>query len=423
MLTLKNERELNTLGLKIHPGDPTKAIPLNEPTDSVPDKSWSLAHLGHFASVGLAEANRLDAEAVCLARKSTVQTFWAGCALTLAKPKVKGAGEKWTEWLKQRNIPRTNAWEAMQLYQRAQKVEAVAKLTLTEAKQQFAITKPPKRERGNESGTDCHTRNDAHAAATPIPDDAVRLYHCRFQDLDRNAGIAPASVNLICTDIPYGKEFLDQLPELAAFAQRVLVEGGLLVVYTGQYYLPQYLTAFGEHLTYRWTLASVWNGDGTVIHPLGIIAKWKPILVYSKGPWQKRGRYSDVLHVESKEKTHHPWQQPLEEVERLISYFSHPGDLVVDPCGGSFTTAVACRNLGRRFTGCDVDPDCMRMGRERLAELTAKTAYRVAKDIGTLPAVCGWSRWLTRSISRSFALDPRTRSKAFGHGQEESQSA
>ncbi len=99
MLTLKNERELNTLGLKIHPGDPTKAIPLNEPTDSVPDKSWSLAHLGHFASVGLAEANRLDAEAVCLARKSTGQTFWAGCALTLAKPKVKGAGEKWTEWL------------------------------------------------------------------------------------------------------------------------------------------------------------------------------------------------------------------------------------------------------------------------------------------------------------------------------------
>ncbi len=63
------------------------------------------------------------------------------------------------------------------------------------------------------------------------------------------------------------------------------------------------------------------------------------------------------------------------------------------------------------------------MGRERLAELTAKTAYRVAKDIGTLPAVCGWSRWLTRSISLSFALDPRTRSKAFGHGQEESQSA
>ena len=37
------------------------------------------------------------------------------------------------------------------------------------------------------------------------------------------AGIAPASVNLILTDIPWGKDFLPQLPELAEFASRLLV--------------------------------------------------------------------------------------------------------------------------------------------------------------------------------------------------------
>ena len=48
------------------------------------------------------------------------------------------------DWLKGQNIPRTNAWEAMELFRLAETVEAVADLTLTQAKQKFGITKPPK---------------------------------------------------------------------------------------------------------------------------------------------------------------------------------------------------------------------------------------------------------------------------------------
>jgi predicted RNA methylase len=51
-----------------------------------------------------------------------------------------------------------------------------------------------------------------------------------------------------------------------------------------------------------------------------------------------------------------------------VRYFSTPGDLVVDPCAGSFTTAVACHRLGRRFVGCDVDKAAVVVGQERLAE-------------------------------------------------------
>jgi hypothetical protein len=61
--------------------------------------------------------------------------------LTLAQPKVKESGLNWTEWLKERNIPRTTAWEAMQLYERAKKVEAIADLMPTEAKQKFGVVK------------------------------------------------------------------------------------------------------------------------------------------------------------------------------------------------------------------------------------------------------------------------------------------
>ena len=75
----------------------------------------------------------------------------------------------------------------------------------------------------------------------------------------------------------------------------------------------------------------------------------------------------DVV-VGQKEKKLHDWQQSLIEVEQLVSYFSKPGDLIVDPCGGSFTSAEACRNMGRRFIGCDVDADAVNKGHERLAK-------------------------------------------------------
>ena len=77
--------------------------------------------------------------------------------------------------------------------------------------------------------------------------------------------------------------------------------------------------------------------------------------------------------MDAKEKDWHEWQQPLEEVEKLVDTFSQPGDLVIDPCGGGFTTAIACHRLGRRFVGCDIDKVAVLKGQERLS-LEAATA-------------------------------------------------
>lgn len=204
--------------------------------------------------------------------------------------------------------------------------------------------------------------------AKPFGDGNVQLYYCRFQELEEVAGLQAESANLLLTDIPYGRQFLDQLPELAVLAQRVLVDGGLLVTYSGQFFLDQVMEAFSRHLTYRWIIASVSQIDATPVHPLDITSKWKPILVFSRGDWKRRGRWVDLSNVTSKEKDWHPWQQPLAEADMLVRYFSQPGDLVVDSCGGSFTTAVACKRLGRRFIGCDVDEECVLTGWERLAQ-------------------------------------------------------
>ena len=125
------------------------------------------------------------------------------------------------------------------------------------------------------------------------------------------------------------------------------------------------MKALDKHLSYRWEMASIWEGDACVVNPLNLTSQWKPVLVYSKGSWKIQGRWPDVLRVKSKEKDWHKWQQPLEEVEKLVNYFSKPGDLVVDPCGGGFTTAIACLRNHRRFIGCDIDKAAVVKGQER----------------------------------------------------------
>jgi hypothetical protein len=210
----------------------------------------------------------------------------------------------------------------------------------------------------------------ARAAASPAPapaGDAVRFFHCRFQDLERVAGLCPGSAQLFVADIPYGQAFLPQVDDLGGLAARVLVPGGLLALYSGQAHLNRVLSALDRHLSYRWTLASVWDGNGSLFHPQQALSQWKPILLYSRGEWTRRGLWPDVLRVNSKEKDLHEWQQPLEEAERLVRYFSQPGDLVVDPVCGSGTVAAACRQLGRRCVTCDTDAQALNRAKARVA--------------------------------------------------------
>jgi hypothetical protein len=203
---------------------------------------------------------------------------------------------------------------------------------------------------------------------TPVADDGIRLFHCRFQALEEVAGLKPVSANLFLTDILYEQAFLPQVDDLGRLAQQALVEGGLLVLYTGQAYLNRVMASLDSYLTYRWTGAFVWGGDANIFYPCMVTSQWKPILVYSKGAWHRRFRWPDVIRATGKEKDWHEYQQPLDAVEKLVSYFSKPGDLVVDPCGGGFTTAEACLGLGRRCISCDIDGPCVERGRQRLEE-------------------------------------------------------
>lgn len=60
----------------------------------------------------------------------------------------------------------------------------------------------------------------------------------------------------------------------------------------------------------------------------------------------------------------HPSQKPMWLIRELLSRV--PGDLIFDPFMGSGTTAVVADRLGRKFFGCDINPDYAEMALRRL---------------------------------------------------------
>ena len=62
----------------------------------------------------------------------------------------------------------------------------------------------------------------------------------------------------------------------------------------------------------------------------------------------------------------HPTQKPVALAEWLISTYTNPGDVVLDPTMGSGTTGVACRNLGRRFIGMELDAEYFDLSLKRI---------------------------------------------------------
>lgn len=51
----------------------------------------------------------------------------------------------------------------------------------------------------------------------------------------------------------------------------------------------------------------------------------------------------------------HPTQKPVELLEWLIKTYSNKGDLILDNCMGSGSTAIACINTNRTFMGIELD--------------------------------------------------------------------
>ena len=68
----------------------------------------------------------------------------------------------------------------------------------------------------------------------------------------------------------------------------------------------------------------------------------------------------------SREKTDHPNQKPTELLEWLVKTYSNEGELILDNCIGSGSTAIACINTNRNYIGFELDTGYFNIATERI---------------------------------------------------------
>ncbi|MXZ55711.1 MAG: site-specific DNA-methyltransferase [Gammaproteobacteria bacterium] len=134
----------------------------------------------------------------------------------------------------------------------------------------------------------------------------------------------------------------------------------------------------GRYETINWWTKNddyTWNLD-----PIRVPPKY-PNKRYFKGPkigelsCNPKGKNpSDVWSIPNvksnhPEKTIHPCQFPIELVERLVLSMTVPNDSVLDPYVGVGTSVLAACKHERNAYGCDIQPEYIRIAKERLTAL------------------------------------------------------
>jgi adenine-specific DNA-methyltransferase len=242
------------------------------------------------------------------------------------------------------------------------------------------------------------------------------IYHGNCFDV-LNRHIADGSVDLIFADPPYniGKtfgDFQDKWPSDDAYATwcqewlalclQKLKANGSLYVMTSTQAMP-YLDLW---LRSRCSVLSriVWHYDssgvqakkfyGSMFEPMLFCVKDPKSYTFNAGDIEVEARtgavrnlidyrkatptpykttkipgnawYFPRVRYRMPEYEDHPSQKPQALLERVIKASSNPGDLVLDPFGGTFTTCAVAQALGRRSVSMDTNADYLKIGLRRL---------------------------------------------------------
>jgi site-specific DNA-methyltransferase (adenine-specific) len=227
--------------------------------------------------------------------------------------------------------------------------------------------------------------------------------------------IEAGSVNLVLSDLPYGitQNVWDSVIDLRllwAEYKRVMQPNGAVVLTASQPFTAQVVMSNPQWFKYAW----VWEKNVATGHlnanrcPM---KKHEDILVFAQGqpmyhPQMQPGKpykmkrkpindngsnYGNITRTDTineglrfpvsiiqfdRETGLHPTQKPVALFEYLIRTYTNPGDLVLDNCMGSGTTAIACINTGRNFIGFETDPKYYQICLDRIA--TARGEQKAA---------------------------------------------
>lgn len=214
------------------------------------------------------------------------------------------------------------------------------------------------------------------------------IYNCDCMELMQEMVAQGIKANLLLTDIPYGevnrednglrtltKENADvvkfDLTEFLELVDKCITDN--FIIWCGTEQVSEIRKFFAEKdyttrlIIWQKNNPSPMNGQYTYLSGIecGIYAK-KP-----NGTFNAFCKNTVFKH-NSGEKDIHPTQKPLSLWYELLSDLSNEGDLVLDTCMGSFTTAIACHKMGRKYIGAELDPTYYELGLQRLNQVKSQ---------------------------------------------------
>lgn len=223
----------------------------------------------------------------------------------------------------------------------------------------------------------------------------INKVHC-WDCLELMKQIPDKSVDLVITDPPYefisknpqgwgfmkkeNKKHLDELNESFGMSFKpekflTLIKQKLKVfnayIFTNKSLLLEYIQ-FAEKNKYKRELM-LWLKDNPVP-----IFNWhylidKEYIVYIKEQWATFNSklwydnyFTYMRHPIGEREFEHPTVKPKDIIKKIMLISSKDWDIVLDPFLWSWTTAVACKELGRNFIGIEKEQKYVDIANQRL---------------------------------------------------------
>ena len=274
-----------------------------------------------------------------------------------------------TETIAEAGIPR----EAAKQYQQMAAHPEIVEQAIQEAREnddivsRAAVLRKIKQTKKQEQKDERKARK-SYAVSAEFPSDSCRLFVADIRD--GLSEVDDDSVDVVITDPPYPREYIDLYGHLSHEAGRVLKPGGSLIVMVGQSYLPDVMKRLDKHLLYHWCMAYLTpGGQAPHLFQRNVNTFWKPVL------WYVNGKYhgdciGDVLKsdVNDNDKRFHKWGQSESGMYSIIERFTNPGETILDPFLGGGTTGIVALSTGRKFIGCDVDEETVKTADKRIRD-------------------------------------------------------
>lgn len=260
------------------------------------------------------------------------------------------------------------------------------------------------------------TNVDFKAGSSKFENDGHVVYAGEAISVLKNI-VPDGSIDLIFADPPYniGKkfgDFHDKWPSDEAYAEwcyewldlcsQKLSARGTMYIMTSTQAMPYLDLYLRENMTVLGRI--VWSYDSSGVQAKNYYGSmYEPIIFAAKNP-RDYVFNADAIAVEAKtgakrklidyrkavpapyntkkipgnvwnysrvryrmgEYEQHPTQKPEALLERIILASSNPGDVVLDPFSGTFTTSAVAKRLGRKSIGIEREPDYVDIGLRRV---------------------------------------------------------